>query len=220
MMMGYLKETCVFVTFLMGMAHSLELPKEMVLEYSGPWGIPAKLKFVHDDKNYTIDTTIAIPLKNMRFSAKGIIQNNQLKPVEYTVYRDKGIYSSAIFDYENQKITYGKLPERKEFALQSNTQDLFTLAWQMTISKGSPLKNTYVTDGKKLYALPVIQKTREISHSIDGKKQSSNYYQGGEGDRRLEIGLAKELYFIPSVIVYYDKGKRYELELKRVTIKQ
>lgn len=218
-MTGYLKIFFIPTMFCMGISSALDLPKEMFLEYSGPFGIPAKLKFVHDHKSYTLDTTISIPLRNMRFFTKGTIENNQLKPMEYIVYRNKDVYSSALFNYKNKKITYGKLPERIVSDLPNNTQDLFTVAWQMTVNQGAPLKNSYATDGKKLYPLPDIQQTEGIEHFINSQKQSSNYYKGGQGDRQLEIGLAKTLHFIPSVIVYYDRGKRYELELKRVNFK-
>lgn len=197
---------------------ALELPQEMILEYRGPYGIPAKLKFSHDQKNYTIDANVAIPFKNMRFHTKGIIQNDQLLPTEYTVYRAKKAYSSALFNYKDQKITFGKLPERKNNKLSKNTQDLFTIAWQMSINRGLPLKNTFATDGKRIYELPQLQQTKNIQHSINGKKESSLYFKGGEDDRQLEIGLASQLNYVPSVIVYYDKGTRYELTLKRITI--
>lgn len=204
---------------LTNLSHSLDLPEEMILEYSGPYGIPAKLTFNHDHKNYTIDTNVAIPFKNMRFKTKGIIKNNQLLPTEYTVYRGNKAYSSASFNYNDQKITYGKLPERKNGQLKSNTQDLFTVAWQMSINNGLPLKNTHATDGKRVYELPALRQVNNIQHKINNKKENSLYFKGGENDRQLEVGLATNLHYVPSVIVYYDKGKRYELTLKRLSTK-
>lgn len=219
-----MKKKLILTTFLASFyiansGYALDLPKEIVLEYSGPYGIPAKLTFHHDQKNYTIETTIAIPFKSMRFSTKGKIENNQLLPTEYTVYRDKKAYSSALFDYNGKQVTYGKLPARKQSKLPQNTQDLFTIAWQMSVNQGLPTNNTHATDGKRLYELPSLMQVKNTQHYINSKKENSLYFKGGEGDRQLEIGLASELNFVPSVIVYYDKGTRYELKLKKVSFK-
>lgn len=201
-------------------SHADNLPNDIVLNYSGPYGIPATMKFTHNDSNYTIDTTVAIPFNKMQFSIKGKIKDNQLLPTEYTVYRSGKAYSSALIDYNKNTITYGKLPKRKEDKLIQNTQDLFSVAWQMSLNKGLPNKNTQTTDGKKIYKLPALTQTPSIEHRINGKKENSIYFKGGEGDRRLEIGLAKDQFFVPSVIVYYDKGTRYELTLRKASIKQ
>lgn len=201
-------------------SHADNLPNDIVLNYSGPYGIPATMKFTHNDSNYTIDTTVAIPFNKMRFSIKGKIKDNQLLPTEYTVYRSDKAYSSAIIDYNKNTITYGKLPKRKEDKLIKNTQDLFSVAWQMSMNQGLPNKNTQTTDGKKIYQLPQLKQTSPIEHRINGKKENSIYFKGGEGDRRLEIGLATDQFFVPSVIVYYDKGTRYELTLRKASIKQ
>lgn len=206
--------------FIASWSHATDLPNEIVLNYSGPYGIPATMKFTHNDSNYTIDTTVAIPFNKMQFSIKGKIQNNQLLPTEYIVYRSGKAYSSALIDYNKKTITYGKLPTRKEDKLIKNTQDLFSVAWQMSMNKGLPNKNTQTTDGKKIYQLPELKQTSPIKHRINGKKENSIYFKGGEGDRRLEIGLATEQFFVPSVIVYYDKGTRYELTLRKASIKQ
>lgn len=206
--------------FIASWSHASDLPNEVVLNYTGPYGIPATMKFTHNNSTYTIDTTVSIPFNKMQFSIKGTIQDNQLMPSEYIVYRSNKAYSSAIINYSKNTITYGKLPKRKEAQLIKNTQDLFSVAWQMSINQGLPNKNTQTTDGKKIYQLPDLQQTQSIQHRINGKKENSIYFKGGEGDRRLEIGLATEQYFVPSVIVYYDKGTRYELTLRKASIKQ
>ena len=196
---------------------ALDLPKNMTLEYSGPYGIPAKLTFKHDHKNYAIETTIPIPFNRMQFKASGTIHNNPLLPTEYLVLRDKNLYASSVFDYANNLITVGRLPTRNTSKLPKNTQDLFSIAWQMAINTGLPNKNTHATDGKRLYELPTLNSITPKTQTINGKKQSIPYFKGGEGNRQLEIGLAQALHYVPSIIVYYDKGKRYELTLKRVT---
>lgn len=206
--------------FMANWSHASDLPNEIVLNYTGPYGIPATMTFTHNNTAYAIDTTVAIPFNKMQFSIKGKIQNNQLLPTEYIVYRSGKIYSSALIDYNKKTITYGKLPARKQNQLIQETQDLFSVAWQMSLNKGLPNKNTQTTDGKKIYQLPELKQTAPIEHRINGKKENSIYFKGGEGDRRLEIGLATDQYFIPSVIVYYDKGTRYELTLRKATIKQ
>lgn len=195
------------------------LPNEAILNYTGPYGIPATMTFTHNDTNYEIDTTVAIPFNKMQFRIKGKIEGNQLLPTEYTVYRSGKAYSSALIDYNKKTITYGKLPTRKENKLIENTQDLFSVAWQMSWNQGLPNKNTQTTDGKKIYKLPELIQVQPVEHRINGKKQSSLYFKGGEGDRRLEIGLASMHHFVPSVIVYYDKNTRYELTLKKAALK-
>ena len=200
-------------------SYALELPNEVTLNYTGPYGIPATMKFTHNNSDYAIDTTVAIPFNKMQFSIKGKIQNNQLMPTEYTVYRSGKAYSSALIDYNKNTITYGKLPKRKEDKLIQNTQDLFSVAWQMSMNQGLPNKNTQTTDGKKIYQLPELKQSQSIEHRINGKKENSIYFKGGEGDHRLEIGLATAQHFVPSVIVYYDKGTRYELTLRKATVK-
>ncbi|GAA5101327.1 hypothetical protein [Wohlfahrtiimonas larvae] len=204
--------------FVISPSYATDLPNEVVLNYTGPYGIPATMTFTHNKENYTIDTTVLIPFNKMRFIIKGQIKGNQLLPTEYTVFRSDKAYSSAIIDYNKNIITYGKLPERKQESLAQNTQDLFSVAWQMSINQGLPNKNTQTTDGKKIYQLPELTQTQSIEHRINGKKENSIYFKGGEDDRRLEIGLATEQHFIPSVIVYYDKGTRYELTLRKSKI--
>lgn len=218
--MKYMKPTLVAAALILNFSLALDLPEDMTLEYSGPYGIPAKLKFSHDHKTYKIDTTIAIPFKKMSFTTKGIIKNNQLLPTEYVTYRDGKVYSSSIFDYANNSLTYGKLPDRTKAKLPKNTQDLFTVAWQMTANKGLPAKGTHTTNGKKLYELPQMVQVKDTSHFINQKREDSLYYKGGEGNQQIEVGLAKNLHFIPSVIVYYDKGTRYELNLRKVIFKK
>lgn len=213
-------QQCLLMATLVGsFSYALDIPQQITLEYSGPYGIPATMVFNHDNNTYSIETSIAIPFKPMRFSTKGIIQNNQLIPAEYTVYRSKKLYSSAIFDYLNQKITYGKKDQTHTDALKKNSQDLFSVAWQMTINQGLPLHNTNTTNGKKIYPLPSLTQAANKSMRINNQKQESQYYKGGQNDHRLEIGLAQNLHFVPSVIVYYDKGTRYELELRKANFK-
>lgn len=90
--------------FIASWSYATDLPNEIVLNYSGPYGIPATMKFTHNDHNYTIDTTVAIPFNKMQFSIKGKIQNNQLLPTEYIVYRSGKAYSSALIDYNKKTI--------------------------------------------------------------------------------------------------------------------
>lgn len=215
--MKYFYRTLLSLAVLTQLSAALDLPKEMTLEYSGPYGIPATLKFKHDDQHYSIITNINIPFKNMRFVTQGIIKNDQLMPTQYSVYRSNELYSSAQFDYQKGTITYGKLPTQKSEKLPQLTQDLFSIAWQMSVNQKAPKAGTYATNGKKLYSLQSLDQKADKQHYVNNKKEVSAYYVGGEGDKKIEVGLAKNLYFVPSFIVYYDKGKRYELELRRLT---
>lgn len=215
----FILTTLLMPVVLASHSYASDLPKEITLNYSGPYGIPAVMKFTHNNFNYTIDTTVSIPFNKMQFSVKGKIENNQLYPTEYIVYRSNKPYSSSIIDYSKKTITYGKLPERKQDQLIKNTQDLFSVAWQMSFNHGLPNKNTQTTDGKKIYELPDMKQIQPIEHRINGVKEPSIYFKGGENNRRLEIGLATTQHYIPSVIVYYDKGTRYELVLRKAVLK-
>lgn len=200
-------------------SQTLDLPKEIILEYNGPFGVPAILTFKHDQKSYSINTSIAIPFKPMRFSTTGGILNNKLLPITYKNFRNKKLYSEASFNYSTNQVVLGKLPTRKTEKFPENTQDLFSLAWQMTINHGLPHKGTYATDGKRLYAVPTLSQAKTMNIVLNGKKQQVLIFKGGEGDRRLEIGLAPKLHYIPAVIVYYDRGQRYELTLNKAIFK-
>ncbi|NLD10083.1 MAG: hypothetical protein GX667_10955 [Xanthomonadaceae bacterium] len=210
--------TLLVSPFIFSVSHALDLPETINLKFTGPYGVPAKMHFSHDHKTFSIVTEVAIPFKNMRFSSKGLIKENELLPTEFRDYRGGERYAYANYDYGNQTITYGKRDEVKTAKLLPQSKDFYTLAWQMAIDHGVMEGVIQTTNGKKVYTRTPFVKIGTLDQRINRVSYQADHYQNGEGDDRIEVALLPEKHFIPSLIVYYDKGKRYELKLNDIDL--
>lgn len=194
------------------------LPQKIKLNFTGPFQVPASMTFTHDDQQYKLDTTVHIPFKNMKFSSKGIVNNKRLITQSFEDIRSGKPYAYANFDTQNKTIIYGRAGQKNSAKMTALAQDFFTTAWQATLNKSPLTEQVLTTNGKKVYQRPPFIKTGTIDGYINGKKTPITLYVSGEGDDRVELGLSPDNFYLPALIAYYEKGKRYELKLKSYKI--
>ena len=202
------------LSFFTLMAQAQSLPGKIKLNFVGPFQVPASMTFIHGNGKYLLDTTVSIPFKNMHFKSEGLLQNNRLITQSFTDTRGGKPYASAKFDIPNKSIAYGKNGQNLAAEMTALAQDFFTTAWQATLNKAPLTETIQTTNGKKVYVRPPFQKSGEIEGYINGKSTPVVLYISGEGDDRVELGLSPDNLYLPALIAYYEKGRRYELVLK------
>lgn len=206
------------LTFFAMFSQAEPLPNKIKLNFTGPYQVPATMVFNYDAQQYHLDTTVHIPFKNMRFSSKGLVKNNRLITQSFEDIRSGKPYAYANFDTQNRTIQYGRNGEVKTAKITALAQDFFTTAWQATLNQAPLTEKVQTTNGKKVYERPAFIKTGSEEGYINGQRTPITLYVSGEGDDRVELGLSADHYYLPALIAYYEKGKRYELRLKNYQI--
>lgn len=192
------------------------LPTHIELTFKGPYGVPASMSFKYTDKTYAFSAEVKIPFNTITFTAEGLVHHSLLKPLKYRDIRKNSIYAYADYDYDKKQITYGKGQSKNTATIKEPSQDIFTLAWQMAINQGNIEGTIQTTNGKKIYQREPFKKQGTLSLYVNKKKYTAQHFITGSGDDRVEVGLISDLYSIPALIAFYDKGKRYELKLTEV----
>lgn len=206
------------LTFFTLMSHAETLPQKIKLNFTGPFQVPATMTFSYGNGHYDLNTIVNVPFKNMHFTSKGIIQNNRLITQSFKDTRSGKPYAYADFDLANKTIHYGREGQSHTTKMTALAQDFFTTAWQATFNHAPISEKVQTTNGKKVYERPAFIKVATQETRINGQKTPMILYVSGEGDDRVELGLSPENYYLPALIAYYEKGKRYELRLKNYTI--
>lgn len=194
------------------------LPEKATLHFSGPYGLPATMEFSRNNTNYTLHTTVKIPFKPMVFRSEGSIRNNHLIPHKFTDTRGGKLYAYANFDTQRKEIQYGRAGEQKIAKMKYLSQDFFTLAWQIALHEGGLKESVQATNGKKIYIRNRFEEAALTTQTINNRETPIRLFINGVGDDRIELGIAPEFHHLPALIVYYDKGKRYELKLTKVEL--
>lgn len=200
-------------------AHAEPLPAKLHLNFVGPFQVPASMTFTHSNKEYRLETTVNIPFKKMEFTSVGSVDGKRLITHSFTDIRGGKNYASARFDLTNKKILYGRGEQNLTAEMTMLAQDFFTTAWQATLNHAPLNEKIQTTNGKKVYQRPPFVRVGEKEGYINGKKTPIILYVSGEGDDRVELGLAPKELYLPALIAYYEKGKRYELILKSYSTK-
>ena len=202
------------LSFFSLLATAESLPNKIRLNFVGPFQVPASMTFTHGNGQYALDTNVNIPFKNMEFISRGQLIDNRLITESFTDIRGGKPYASAQFDKVNKKIQYGRNGQALEAEMTALAQDFFTTVWQATLNKGALTEKVITTNGKKVYDRPPFVAAGTDEAYINGQKTTINLYTSGEGDDRVELGLSPSNYYVPALIAYYEKGKRYELRLR------
>ncbi len=195
-------------------ATAQEMPHKMRLNFVGPFQVPATMDFQYGNGHYQLKTVVNIPFKKMIFESEGVMQNNRLITQKFRDIRSNKLYAYANFDTKNRTIIYGRENEKLSAPMTKLAQDFFTTAWQAALNKGPLSEKIQTTNGKKIYERPTFTAAGTQTARINGKTTTIQLYISGEGDDRVELGLAPEDYYLPALIAYYEKGKRYELNLR------
>lgn len=194
-----------------------EIPHKMRLNFVGPFQVPATMDFQYGNGKYQLKTIVNIPFKKMVFESEGTMQGNRLITQKFRDIRSNKPYAYADFDTQNRTITYGRAGEQLSAEMTKLAQDFFTTAWQSALNKGPLTEKIQTTNGKKIYERPTFTEAGTQVARINGKSTTIKLYVSGEGDDRVELGLAPADYYLPALIAYYEKGKRYELNLRSYT---
>lgn len=202
------------LTFLGIFSQAETLPQHIKLNFTGPFQVPASMTFSYGNGQYNLDTTVHIPFKNMRFTSKGLLKNNRLLTQSLKDIRSGKPYAYADFDLQNKTIHYGRTGQSHTAKITGLAQDFFTTAWQATLNKAPLSEKIQTTNGKKVYEHPAFVKAGTEEGYINGQRTPITLYISGQGDDRIELGLSPKNYYLPALIAYYEKGKRYELRLK------
>lgn len=202
------------LSFLTTLTFAETLPQNITLNFTGPFQVPATMSFNYGSGKYDLNTTVHIPFKNMHFTSNGLIENNRLITQSFEDIRSGKPYAYANFDLPNKTIHYGRTGQANSAKMTALAQDFFTTAWQATLNKAPLTEKVQTTNGKKVYERPPFVKTGTEEGYINGQRTPITLYISGEGDDRVELGLSPEHYYLPALIAYYEKGKRYELKLK------
>lgn len=208
----------LFLSFFTVNTQAQNFPERARLHFSGPFGVPATMEFSYEENHYSIFTTVKIPFKPITFQSNGVIQNNRLLPINFEDRRGGKLYAAANFDLAGKQIQYGRNGELKSAKMTHLTQDFFSLAWQITLNQGPLKESIQATNGKKVYLRDNFKEISSAQQEINGKETTIRHFVNGEGDDRIELGIAPEILSLPALIVYYDKGKRYELRLTKVEL--
>ncbi len=196
------------------MAVAQEMPHKMRLNFVGPFQVPATMDFEYGNDKFHLTTIVNIPFKKMVFESEGIVENNRLITQKFRDTRSNKPYAYADFDTKNRKIIYGRAGEKLTTEMTKLAQDFFTTAWQAALNKGPLTEKIQTTNGKKIYERPTFTAAGTQEVRINGQRTEIKLYVSGEGDDRVELGLAPKDYYLPALIAYYEKGKRYELNLR------
>lgn len=199
--------------------HAEPLPAQVHLNFVGPFQVPASMTFTHNNREYRLETTVNIPFKKMEFTSIGSVDGKRLITHSFTDIRGGKNYAGARFDLTHKKIHYGRGEQNLSAEMTTLAQDFFTTAWQATLNHAPLNEKIQTTNGKKVYQRPPFVKVGEKEGYINGKRTPIILYASGEGDDRVELGLAPKELFLPALIAYYEKGKRYELVLKSYSTK-
>lgn len=197
-------------------------PKDAQLRYEGPLSITGMMNFHRSGDNYRIDASFNIPFNKMQFVSEGKIQGNKLVPYRYTDTRKGKVYASAIFDYENKTVRYGKGATPTQTAPINGAQhDFFSWAWQMSIDGGYMPGYVQLTNGKKIYA--------QESPPAEDIELEETLYDTGEGKIRIVTqkidrdrqgrhdtigyGFAPDFANVPAFILFNNNGTEYQMQI-------
>lgn len=202
------------LTFLVTSTQAEPLPQRLKLNFTGPFQVPATMTFQYDDGQYQLETDVHIPFKNMQFKSEGLLKDNRLITESFQDLRKGKPYAYANFDLKNKIIHYGRTGQALSAPMTALSQDFFTTAWQATLNHAPLTETVQSTNGKKVYERPPFIMEGEMDGYINGKTTPIILYVSGEGDDRIELALSPKNYYLPALIAYYEKGRRYELRLK------
>lgn len=184
------------------------------IKYSSNYVMPAYVHFKTDDKSYSINAKINVPLYNIEFASRGTQSKTQFKMVNYQDVRNGKVY--AMTKIAPNKLEYGKIKDGlKTESLTLPTFDLFTMAFQLSYYDKLP-SNFQITNGKKLYPMTnvVVNKSQQ-SVNVDGKAVDEITYSFTTGDKDIVVKKYANEQF-PRYIRYSRDGDNYELKFKEL----
>lgn len=194
-------------------------PKVAVLRYQGPGSITGTMNFNRGGGKYNINAQFNIPFYKVELSSNGRLADGQFAPEKFTDKRKGKLYSQAIFDYENNKVQYGKASgDAKEEDMSGIPQDYLSLAWQMALNGGKLNKPTQVTSGKTLYIRDNFTPEGEKELDTNEGKIKVQVFRINKGDDGIEFAFAPDFANIPAQIVLYRDGKKDTLNLIGITL--
>lgn len=204
-------------------------PHDALLRYQGPLSLTGTMHFERTENRYRIHTQLNIPFNKMEFISEGNIEGNQLMPLHYIHKRKGKVYASAVFDYDKNKVHYGKgETPQKEYAMQGQQLDYFSWAWQMSINGGMINNDVQLTNGKKAYFQPAPNrdiplgkesqldtgegKIRLITLNIEREQNDKTDY--------ISYGFAPDFANVPARITFNDGKTEYELNIIGIVLDQ
>jgi hypothetical protein len=188
-------------------------PQQAKLQYVDNHGIPVNMNFNRQDKQYRIDVSLNLILYHFNFVSTGTVSENILTPISYMDTRQGKPYAHAVFS--KQAVQFGKNgADAQQVQVDGPVYDMFALGWQLGINNGQLAKNTYLTNGKKIYPLKNISFIGQKQLSINNELINVSQFRLYRGDDVVEYAFAPSLNGIPVRISYMDNGKIYTLHLK------
>lgn len=214
MLKAWFNAFCFSLLMLVAIAtKAATLPQQAKLHYVDNHGVPVNMDFSQQNNHYRIGVSLNFIFYHLNFVSTGTVSGNTLTPLSYVDTRQGKPYAYAVFN--QQTVQFGKNnADAQHVQVDGPVYDMFALGWQLGINEGQLAKNTYLTNGKKIYPLKDISFIGQQPLSINNQLTNISLYRLNRGDDVVEYAFAPSLNGIPVRISYMDNGKIYTLHLK------
>lgn len=144
---------------------------------------------------------------SFRQTSEGVITDNGLQPVHFSVIRGDRAPDDAYFDWEGKTLKLGKEDGGKTVTLKDGTQDLLSVQYQFAMQppKGDAL-HFALTDGRKVDAYDFEVRGEETLDTPMGSVPTLHLHRGRADGDQLDLWLASDYYWLPARVRKKDKN--------------
>lgn len=165
------------------------------------------------DRYYLRYTAEAVGIYRMiksasfRQTSEGVITDNGLQPVHFSIVRGDRAPDDAYFDWEGKTLKLGKEDGGKTVTLKDGTQDLLSVQYQFAMQppQGDAL-HFALTDGRKVDAYDFEVRGEETLDTPMGPVATLHLHRGRPDGDQLDLWLANDYYWLPARVRKKDKN--------------
>lgn len=211
---------------LAGPAFAGELPADARIAYDVLYGDNqfkvgrAEQRWHVEAGRYELQTELVPMLgPRIRYLSTGRMTEQGLVPETFAEYRgsDKTPHVRAEFDWEHQRVRYGRPDEARSAPLERGAQDVNALAFQLAWLGDQARGSLQVTTGKKVGRYNFTGGAR-TQVTVNGQRADAQPWRSVEGADRTEVWVAPKFANLPVRVVRIDDDKSLQLVARQVTI--
>jgi hypothetical protein len=209
-----------------GSAVAGELPADARIAYDVLYGDNqfrvgrAEQRWHVEAGRYELQTELVPMLgPRIRYLSTGRLTDRGLVPETFAEYRgsDKTPHTRADFDWERQRLRYGRPDEERSAPLERGAQDVNALAFQLAWLGEQARGTLQVTTGKKVARYNFTGGAR-TPVTVNGQRTEAQPWRSVEGADRTEVWVAPQFANLPVRVVRVDDDKQLQLVARQVTV--
>ncbi|WP_066567372.1 hypothetical protein [Snodgrassella sp. CFCC 13594] len=188
-------------------------PHQITVVYDTSLHIPATLSFQRQQSHYQVSAKMDAWLWSWHFVSSGVLIQHTLQLRDYQDIRQGKQYARA--QWQPGMLNYGRTAQpTQNMPVDGPVYDVFSLAWQLAWQPQAMPTKAYLTNGKKVYALPNITDAGERFMQVGNQRERVREYRIDNKGSLISYIIRTTPPRVPVRIRYEDDGRIYSLELQ------